>query len=95
MYRVIGQAIDNAIEHAQPSLIQVEIGDHNGKVTFQVKDDGRGSSEADRLKAQTQGTFGLKSMTARIQNLGGDFLFSSAPNKGTVVSGWLPKHKMN
>jgi signal transduction histidine kinase len=57
---------------------------------FEVADNGRGSSEADRRQSETGGSFGLQSMRVRLEAVGGEFAFNSADGRGTVVSGWVP-----
>ncbi|MCI0579201.1 MAG: ATP-binding protein, partial [Chloroflexi bacterium] len=90
LYRVIQQALDNIAEHAAASQVDISLGVVEGTITFQITDNGRGSSIEERSRAQATGSFGLKSMSARIQNLRGEFLFESSPGKGTTITGWLP-----
>ena len=90
LYRVIQQALDNAVLHAEASHIDVSLDRVDGRVQFAVHDNGRGSTAAERQAAETQGSFGLKSMQARVERCGGVFDFSSEPGRGTTVSGWVP-----
>jgi two-component system, NarL family, sensor histidine kinase UhpB len=90
LYRVIQQALDNIAEHADAKQVAISLSIHEGKISFEITDDGKGSSTTERIYAQEQGSFGLKSMAARIKNLNGDFTFSSEPSVGTKVAGWLP-----
>ena len=90
LYRVAQQALDNAAAHAQAKRIEVSIAQVDQHITFEIADDGAGSSEADRARAEARGSFGLKSMRDRIEALGGEFEFVSAPGQGTVVRGWVP-----
>jgi signal transduction histidine kinase len=90
LYRVIQQAIDNTVAHAEATEAIVRLGRENGRVTFAVTDNGIGSSpEAMRL-AQGRDSFGLQSMRARVETVGGEFKFDSAEGQGTTVSGWVP-----
>lgn len=90
LYRVIQQALDNAVAHAEATTARVWLGRDNGRVLFRVQDDGRGSSPEQRLLAQSDGSFGLKSMQARLEMCGGSFDFDSHPGTGTTVAGWVP-----
>jgi signal transduction histidine kinase len=90
LYRVIQQALDNASAHAGALAVDVTLARQNGRVAFAVRDDGRGSSAAERQVAQAAGSFGLKSMQARLELCGGSFQFDSAPDQGTTVAGWVP-----
>ena len=90
LYRVVQQALDNAAEHAQAKQISIVLARADQRVTFEIVDDGMGSLEADRAQAEARGSFGLKSMRARIEALGGAFEFVSSPGQGTIVRGWVP-----
>lgn len=90
LYRVIQQALDNAVAHAEASEVMVRLRRDNGRVVFSVTDNGRGSTEMALRSAQSSGGFGLQSMRARLETVGGEFSFDSAVGQGTTVSGWVP-----
>jgi signal transduction histidine kinase len=90
LYRVIQQALDNTVAHAAASTASVTLAREDGRVLFAVRDDGRGSSAETRQTAQQAGSFGLKSMAARLEMSGGALEFDSAPGAGTTVAGWVP-----
>jgi signal transduction histidine kinase len=90
LYRVVQQALDNTVAHAGATSATVTLGRENGRVVFAVSDDGRGSSAEERRAAQEVGSFGLKSMAARLEMSGGALEFHSAPGAGTTVAGWVP-----
>jgi signal transduction histidine kinase len=90
LYRVVQQAIDNAVAHAQATAITISLRADASQIHFSISDNGHGSSEAERSQAAERGSFGLKSMQARITSLGGEFALESAPGQGTTVRGWLP-----
>lgn len=90
LYRVIRQAIDNVIAHAEASEVIITLSRERERVLFSVKDNGRGSSLADIEAAQAAGSFGLRSMRARIETVGGEFSFETDVGKGTRVAGWVP-----
>lgn len=90
LYRVIQQALDNTIAHADATEVKVTLRRVNGRVLFSVIDDGRGSTNFALDEAQAHGSFGLQSMRARLEAVGGEFSFSSEPGQGTTVSGWVP-----
>lgn len=91
LYRVVQQALDNAAAHAHAKQITIVLMRSDSRVTFEIVDDGVGSSAADRARAEAQGSFGLKSMRDRIEALGGEFEFVSSPGQGTIVRGWVPE----
>jgi signal transduction histidine kinase len=90
LYRVVQQALDNAAAHAEASRITVAFERQAGRVAFTVQDDGRGFTEDQRARAEERGSFGLKSMGARITSLGGELKVESACGGGTRLSAWLP-----
>jgi signal transduction histidine kinase len=90
LYRVVQQALDNVAQHAQAQNVEVVVVYQNGRLIFHISDDGCGFSDEQRMQAQARGSFGLRSMTARIQNLGGQLQIESGPRSGTRISGWLP-----
>jgi signal transduction histidine kinase len=88
--RAIGEAVANAIEHAQPSKIVVfaEATDA-GQVFATVRDDGIGFDTPD-----TGGHGISESIVARMKSIGGHATVVSSPGRGTEVSLWSrnPNH---
>jgi signal transduction histidine kinase len=90
LFRAIQQALDNVQVHSEATAVALNVMRENGRVTFSVADNGRGFSEAERMAAQASGSFGLRSMRARLEAVGGGFSFESRPGAGTTVHGWVP-----
>ncbi|GIK58841.1 MAG: hypothetical protein HND44_14490 [Chloroflexi bacterium] len=90
LYRVIQQALENIAIHASAAHVKIAFDCEDGRVIFTVADDGRGCSEQQCRQAQAEGAFGLRSMTARIESVNGQFILKSAPQQGTLVQGWRP-----
>ena len=90
LYRMIQQTLDNVAEHAQAKNVTIALDAHDSRLHFTIADDGVGFAADQRARAEAQGSFGLKSMQARITALGGEFEIQSSPGTGTQVSGWLP-----
>lgn len=65
-YRVVSEAITNAVRHAEASRVQVSLEAHAGRLHAEVTDDGRGLPEELR-----PGANGIRSMHARAGMLGG------------------------
>lgn len=95
LYRVVQQALDNVEAHAEASRVSVRVAVAAGAVLFQIVDDGRGSSAAERQTARGRGSFGLESMAARVRSQGGEFHLRSTPGAGTEVEAWLPLDNHN
>jgi signal transduction histidine kinase len=90
LYRVVQQALDNIAAHAQARCVTVTLTTRAGRLEFSIADDGRGIGAEQRAQAEARGSFGLKSMQARITALGGEFAVRSAAGEGTEITGWLP-----
>ncbi len=90
LYRVVQQALDNCLAHAQARHVTVTLTTDAARLALTIVDDGQGSTEEARAQAAARGSFGLTSMRARLTSLGGDFALESAPGQGTTVRGWLP-----
>ena len=85
LYRVVQEALTNAIKHAGAERVWIEITEDEDVVTVSVSDDG-GGFDPDR----TRGGFGLVGMRERVQLVAGQLLVDSAHAKGTVVRAQLP-----
>jgi signal transduction histidine kinase len=85
VYRIVQEAINNAVKHSGAARISVGVKDDDGDVTVLVRDDGRGFDPG----AGTDG-FGLVGMRERVESLGGRLDIESAPASGTIVSVRLP-----
>ncbi len=90
LYRVVKQAIDNAIEHAQPERVQVMLKKEDNRVEFAIADDGRGATMADFEGAVRRGHYGIQFMKDRLETLGGSLSIDSELNHGTTVYGYVP-----
>jgi len=90
LFRLIHQSLENAAAHARATTVRVALDLDGDKVSFDVVDDGIGSTVEERALAAANGHLGLRTMRTRIESLGGAFRFDSAPGAGTRVSGWVP-----
>jgi len=81
VYRCIQESLTNAIRHAAPKRVTVEIGETDGgaRLRLTVSDDGSG------MKPDTAAGFGLRGMRERVEGLGGRCEFDSEPGRGTCV----------
>lgn len=81
IYRVLQEAINNAIKHASAKTISVTVEQSVNNIKFQVSDNGIGF---DLVNVQ-QGN-GLNNMRKRIHSLGGEIQIDSLNDKGTRVT---------
>lgn len=88
LFRILQQACDNALQHAQADHIRIhgEINDHLVDIT--VEDDGIGfqpGSEIDMAQVLAKKHYGLVSMLERAKLIGANVKFFSNPGAGTQV----------
>jgi ligand-binding sensor domain-containing protein/signal transduction histidine kinase len=76
------EAVSNAVHHARPQEISIDVKFETGQITMQVADDGAGF-DPDEMLAVPGVHFGIIGMRERIEHLGGRFRLQSAPGKGT------------
>ena len=90
-YRIVQEALNNALQHAQADLIEVEAGFEENHLMLSVRDDGQGFDPPDQPDVLArQGHFGLMGIQERTLLYGGHLSFSSAPGEGTEVMVRLP-----
>lgn len=81
LYNIIFELINNILKHSQAVNAWISISkSEDEKITISVNDDGIGFSEENIVKG-----YGLKNITARVDNLNGHWQIESAPLKGTKV----------
>ncbi len=83
MFRVVQEALNNVVKHAQASTIRVRVEFAAGGVTVVVEDDGKGFDPAD--EALPVGHYGIMGMRERMQLLEGKLTIKSASRGGTRV----------
>ena len=81
MYRVAQEATNNALKHAEASHIEISLELDGGRISLEVKDNGKGFDPSIR----TGKSLGLSSMEYRARAIKGDFEIRSAPGAGTTV----------
>lgn len=80
IYRIIQEAVNNAIKYAEAKSITVSINKVNQGVKIEITDDGKGFD----LNSIKQGN-GLNNMKKRAKDIGAELLVSSALGKGTTI----------
>jgi len=81
-YRVACEAMVNAVRHAQPTRIDVDVEVRDGRLELCITDDGVGLPASAPKDAST----GLRSMEARARTLGGALHAGPAPEGGTRIA---------
>lgn len=85
VFRVIQEAINNAVKHADAKCIQVSATLEQDQWVFTVRDDGKGMSVEGIQKS-----VGLISLKSRMEAVGGNFSVQSVLGQGTSIQYILP-----
>jgi ligand-binding sensor domain-containing protein/signal transduction histidine kinase len=89
LWRIGQEAMTNAMKHARPKHLRVELAFAPKQVTLQVVDDGRGfDTQNDQLSGD--GHFGLIGMRERAERLKGKLNVESGAGAGTRISVTAP-----
>lgn len=86
-YRLVQEALTNAVRHAQASSVQVLVEVEEAGIRVDVTDDGVGFDVA---TAHDRGRHGLAGMRERVRIHGGLLDVRSTPGGGTTVGAWIP-----
>lgn len=82
LFRIAQEAVHNAVKHARPQHIEIDLKRNDGSARLQVRDDGIGIGEPDR---QVDG-IGMKTMKYRADVIDAALDIRSADNGGTQVT---------
>jgi signal transduction histidine kinase len=82
LYRIAQEALNNAIKHARPRNIVVQLTRTQGEIRIAVEDDGKGF---DPISVRTGG-MGLRIMRYRAKMISGQLEVRKRPGGGTVVA---------
>ena len=85
-YRILQEAVTNALRHASASVLAIRIGSEDDALTLDVADDGRGLPQ----DWQRRGHFGVRGMHERARALGGEVTIENRDEGGTRVHARLP-----
>jgi two-component system NarL family sensor kinase len=81
VYRIVQEAISNALRHAHADEVVVTLAASDGVLHAEVRDDGRGFD----AKTRQRESLGLVSMEERALAVGGKLRVDSSPGRGTTV----------
>ena len=88
LYRLVQEALTNAVKHAGAEHASVEIVEGEGKVTVRVSDDGSGFETG-----KPSPGFGLVGMHERVELVDGRLVVDSTAGRGTTISAELPARR--
>lgn len=90
LFRIIQEALHNAIKHGQASFIQVELVINKNRIKLLIVDNGTGFDPKDLLSSSKQYGFGMVSLNERVALINGQLQLSSIKGKGTSINITLP-----
>jgi two-component system sensor histidine kinase UhpB len=91
LYRVIQEALSNAVKHAEARSIEVTLERADGAVTATISDNGRGFDPATVVVPSPTGQgLGLLGMRERLTLVGGRLELDARPGSGTTVRAMVP-----
>jgi len=85
-YRILQEAVTNALRHASANRIAIRIDSDENALLLDVADDGRGLA----LDSHRRGHFGVRGMQERARALGGEVSIENREEGGTRVRARLP-----
>ncbi len=85
LYRVLQEALNNAVKHAHASSISIDIQQQSNLLLCKVQDDGIGFNPSLAQKAGRRSGLGLVSMKERVNSIGGTLEFDSSSGQGTCL----------
>ncbi len=88
LYRVAQESLNNILKHAKATRVEVELVRGKSDVKLTVRDNGCGF---DTTAPRSIEHIGLLSMKDSVAYLGGQFVITSEPGKGTVIEVICPK----
>lgn len=86
IYRIIQEAVHNAVRHGHPSLLTIQLKVRGNKLTFKIFDNGIGFD----VKNMHSKGLGQYYMIERIHMIGGEIEWLSEKGKFTIVEGYVP-----
>jgi signal transduction histidine kinase len=89
LLRIGLEALTNALKHANPSRIDIELSFRQGETDLVVRDDGNGLALTD-TETMSEGHFGLQGVRERVDKLGGSLRIDSRPGHGTQLAVTVP-----
>ena len=91
IYRIFQESLTNVVKHARASLVSVNVAREDAKVSFTIRDNGRGFS----VKRVTSGkvakrSLGLTAMHERALMARGSLQISSRRGQGATIAFFIP-----
>jgi signal transduction histidine kinase len=87
VFRIFQEALTNVARHARAHAVSACLDERNGRLRFELQDDGRGFDEELALRSSSLGLVGMRE---RARSLGGTFIVNGNTGHGTRIVVELP-----
>ena len=87
VFRIVQEALTNVAKHAHASLVALRLYQNRRQLIVEIRDNGRGISNADLHKPKS---FGLRGIRERVRSLNGDLSIAPGEQGGTHIMLSLP-----
>jgi signal transduction histidine kinase len=87
LLRIAQEAMSNAVRHAKPTVISVNLRCQPPNVVLEVTDNGSGIANSRAVRSKG---FGFSNMRARAENIGAQLEVRSAAGRGTTIVVHVP-----
>ncbi|RZI43761.1 PAS domain S-box protein [Herbaspirillum sp. HC18] len=89
LFRILQESLTNVIRHAKASHVAIDLYQENNRLVMRITDNGVGIGMYPNRR-KSSNSFGLVGVEERIHALNGEFVITSAPGKGTMLTIYLP-----
>ena len=94
IYRIFQESLTNVVKHARASLVSVNVAREDGKVSFTIRDNGRGFNLKQAMSGKVaKKSLGLTAMNERALMARGSLQISSRKGRGTTIAFSIPTAK--
>jgi len=87
VFRIVQEALTNVAKHAHASLVALRLYQDRQQLVVEIRDNGRGISDADMHKPKS---FGLRGIRERVRSLNGELSITPGEQGGTHIMLSLP-----
>ncbi|MCC7462684.1 MAG: HAMP domain-containing protein [Gammaproteobacteria bacterium] len=88
VYRVVQEGLINALRHAAPARVDIDVGSDGTRIRATVADDGSGLP----AEVSRPGCFGLRGLAERVAGLGGQLALTRRAPRGASLQADIPLH---
>lgn len=89
LYRIIQEAINNALKHSQATALRITASLHDKQIDWVIQDNGVGFDKS-QLAQKQQRSFGLLSIEERVKILGGTLVIETGISQGLKLRFSMP-----